>query len=736
MNSLIAIEKAHALFENKSPTEIETGVSQSIKLIAQKPAATVQTLADAVALSTTENLSTGELVKTVEYIANTGAGGNAYKLMDSSPSARPSADGGSIIHIGSGNLYLSAINKTEFSLQQYGLVDDDFANTKIQSMITAGAQRIYSEKVINVRFNDKVDATGFLFIDFHNVKVTQTTPLSVFKYTGAMGALKTITNINKTTKTITVDESGLSVGDVVKIISEDKAEGSRPDVGGEFAREGQFVTIKTINSGNVVVNEAIEHDFLTSPRLSKMEDGEFKVRGGIYCNTVTEDFGTVFWADNPKKLSIESVSITFCPYIGIRVNGGYQPVIKDISFGSIFFDDTWKAHGVSFEACYCPVLENVTGVRARHIFATNQQRKATGDFDLSQCGSTVGLSVRNVTANGDFVTPFDTHHGVNGAHISDCSVVSASGRAVVVRGKSVTYTNTKIKNALSGFLVYSEDGITENDYTSDIKIINPIIIADEQAFDIRKSKNVNIHDAQVNLTALDSAITISDSTVNFYNLTLNISGGTSANDVLVRIKNSQVNFYGKTVINVTDHTGATNKIFQVSPDDTAGTSVYVQHATVIGNAAFPAGLMRNEATGNSPKFIIDSLSATTTGGLLMSSFSGEFSADTAITISGTGARDSSSLYESLSEGETLSIDKANNHLTIRVNPDITDRELAGIENGNFEGQRLTLINFNSGKTFVVPNGGNILNISNSDKIIAARDVTSYIWIDSKWHEVK
>lgn len=69
---------------------------------------TVQTLSDAVELAELEGISVGDTVTTNEYHSGTGLGGNKYQLVDGQGS-RPSEDGGSVVHVGSGDLYLKGL---------------------------------------------------------------------------------------------------------------------------------------------------------------------------------------------------------------------------------------------------------------------------------------------------------------------------------------------------------------------------------------------------------------------------------------------------------------------------------------------------------------------------------------------------------------------------------------------------------------------------------------------------
>lgn len=91
------------------------------RLQATKPAATVQTLANALTLAASEMI-TGELITWREYHDGTGVGRNTAALLDAgSAEARPPADGGSVFHVGAEGLYLKGLFPDDVGLSKFGM---------------------------------------------------------------------------------------------------------------------------------------------------------------------------------------------------------------------------------------------------------------------------------------------------------------------------------------------------------------------------------------------------------------------------------------------------------------------------------------------------------------------------------------------------------------------------------------------------------------------------------------
>jgi len=93
--------------------------TETDRLKITKPAAKAQTLADALSLSVASNVLATDLIQIVERETGTGIGANTYQLIDG-VTTRPAEDGGSIIHVGAGNLYLKGLFPAGVWVEQFG----------------------------------------------------------------------------------------------------------------------------------------------------------------------------------------------------------------------------------------------------------------------------------------------------------------------------------------------------------------------------------------------------------------------------------------------------------------------------------------------------------------------------------------------------------------------------------------------------------------------------------------
>lgn len=101
-----------------------------LKLI--KPAAEGNSLSDLIALAIAGEIEVGSKANTVEYFDGSGIGGNRYVLKDAGSSgARPAADGGSVIHVGTNGLYFLALFLNGVFIEQFGAVQSEVTDSSV-----------------------------------------------------------------------------------------------------------------------------------------------------------------------------------------------------------------------------------------------------------------------------------------------------------------------------------------------------------------------------------------------------------------------------------------------------------------------------------------------------------------------------------------------------------------------------------------------------------------------------
>ena len=136
------------------------------RLQSTNPAARGKSLSNAIVLANSY-MKVGEVVTTREYHPGTGYGGNSYVLLDAgSAGARPLDDGGIIIHVGSGGLYLQGMFPDgNITLERFGAQEND-ASTAVAAL------NAFCEGLIAPL--DAAEGTNFGLVKAANVEVKVT----------------------------------------------------------------------------------------------------------------------------------------------------------------------------------------------------------------------------------------------------------------------------------------------------------------------------------------------------------------------------------------------------------------------------------------------------------------------------------------------------------------------------------------------------------------------------------
>ena len=264
--------------------DVEAALVNGKRLQSTKPAATVQTLADAVTLAGS-SMNVGELVTTVEYNSGTGIGGNTYQLIDAGSSgARPEPDVGSVIHVGAAGLYLKLVAKSEVSPFDFGArVDtpaqeaaiqacEDFASVNgLTVNFDAGSagewltngpiyKRSYSNwkngTVRNTNGSGTTDSATILPGGFHPVHFDPAGALDSYTYY----SLDPVGITDTVTLSTSADAANFSVGQLVWIVSDITFVGA---AGNAYPNYAHLSCIKSIDSGAVSLETPTDCDINT-----------------------------------------------------------------------------------------------------------------------------------------------------------------------------------------------------------------------------------------------------------------------------------------------------------------------------------------------------------------------------------------------------------------------------------------------------------------------------------------
>lgn len=135
-----------------------TTVSTAVQVLVDiKPPATVQTLDDALALCAAGKVAVGDKVQTAEYNAGTGIGGNTYQLLDGTHTA----DGGSIISVTVGNLYLNSTFADKIDVSKFGVMPDIDCSTEMLEAFKFAVSRVTQPLGIQGSLNKTVNTVLF-----------------------------------------------------------------------------------------------------------------------------------------------------------------------------------------------------------------------------------------------------------------------------------------------------------------------------------------------------------------------------------------------------------------------------------------------------------------------------------------------------------------------------------------------------------------------------------------------
>jgi len=313
-------------------------------------------LASLVAAAADGDIPLGVPISTKGYFEDSDIGGSTYQLIDAGSSgARPAEISGYVDHIsgGSGGLYLAATDKNNVSLEQLGVADGADVGAKINILMSFNdVNRIYAKSKLSVVTSVGIDIVNkSVVIDFSNVSIKNNTAAPLIKFDGGIDFTRSVSSIVTATKRINCDESDFSVGDIIKVISDDRLPFTRPVSGSLDARMGQFFTVSTVNSGYITVKEKFNNAFATNIRVARLLGNTIKVIGGesSFDNSITTQFSGFYVANAVAPEFIDN-SFGKMPFIGINLFGCYKPVVTRPHFKGTDFT-TNLSHGVSLGSC-------------------------------------------------------------------------------------------------------------------------------------------------------------------------------------------------------------------------------------------------------------------------------------------------------------------------------------------------------------------------------------------------
>lgn len=529
---------AEDLKGRKTPAEIEAGVD-----LATTAKHKAQTLADAVTLAVT--LNAGDLIETVEYNAGTGVGGNTYQLVDSSPDARPADDGGSVIHVGAGNLYLKGFFSQTINPFTFGLTPSNIAPAilNIQSAFPSGCYVLFPKRDDYTLKN--VQLSTPMVLDFNNSSVTMTPSIDSLSSAAPCldfrNAISSSYSINTSTKyldeiTLTTagDDVNFTVGDYI-IIRDDKVTTGWDEPTGSTSRSYSERTeinqIKSISSGVLKLSKPIEwlYDSTDSARVNIItntcEGAEVKNvyitepdEGGSYTGDVVMGPNLISFqfCINPKianchvdKYQLRAFSFVKClnPYIeNCSSKNPYRPLAE--------------GHGytVEFDRCVNGLAYRCTGTKVRRVIDSTQCYDTGSSFCTGYDVVSSGFSAHGQGAKRCF-SKDDTVYGAFYGWLVGNASFNADYDFEIINPKY--YGNDRFSAAIA--FMTNSTGKVINPY---VKITKNLSNGFEAISIMAGANNITINGGYIDMTdcvgqMFDSAVTTKDKTASADTFTTN-----------------------------------------------------------------------------------------------------------------------------------------------------------------------------------------------------------------------
>ncbi len=564
-------------------------------------------------------------------------------------------------------------------------------------------------------------------------ELTQTFGGRIIDYDAGLDFIRSVTSINSATRQIYMDVSGVAVGDVIKLVSDDRLAGTRPAVPPTSSRLGQYVTVLSVAADHFVSTEAIRYTYTTNIRAAKLSGKSLKLTAAKleYDSALSGSFTAVAVKNGVR----DEIDVVFgkLPFVGISTFGCYKPWVKRAHFLRNPLSSP-NGHGVSDWSCYGGVYEHLSAESCRHLFTTNQQPIEANSSDIWAYGPSYGGVVRLDGGSGEFSTWADTHHGCEDFVFYGGNYVGYSS-AVAVRGRRITWHGAQVYGSENGIFAYSESTLDPSDYSEDIVFVSPVVrgitAQPIRAQRVRRMRvdNPVVHDVGVSVGSFIAA----DVAIN--NLTAYLNGTSDANQSIFLAQDvCSLKLNGKTEINITNQTGADPRLFS---DIGTGGSTFVASDLTINNAGadFVLKVANNVAAtamtmqANIELNGVTDWTALETGSLTAISrldLIGSIVLRTNRRRSATVTASTVILQGFFSGAENFLFDG---------NASGGAATVTGIENGRFDGQILVCRNAGA-NSWSIPNGGNTANIGSATITLTARQTASYVWdsINSTWKQ--
>ncbi len=551
-------------------------------------------------------------------------------------------------------------------------------------------------------------------------------------YDAGLDFIRDVTTVDASAHTLEMDTTDVVPGDILKLVCDDRLEGTRPADGDDESRRGQYLTVFSVSETLVTFNENLRYTFTANVRCAKLSGHTISITGGTYaCPAASVQEQACIEIYNAVRPELRGLSFGYLPFIAINLRGCYGYRVIAPSFVKQPFTPPAFGHGISDWSCYGGYVEHASGGYMRHVFTTNSQPIPADSDWIWAYGPSYGGHVVFGNASGEGEAAFDTHHGCEDFIFDGGIVAGRQGWGFSVRGRRITLNSPKCYGCEDGVQVYSETDMAEVDYSEDITINNPECFATaDTPFQALRARRVVVNNPILETSGL-LAVSVGAADVTMRNPIIRAAGNAVDSEGVFNLTNAaELRVTGRGSVTVDDHTGTNARIVKMT--GTGACHFGCEYLDFTLNATMALTFFANGATEDGV-FEVEAfrfLAGPTT--ITRTASSATFTDESYVRYWGVVDDPSARQFTTVTDTLVLTFGRAYDQHVLNAVTAAGNVTIGGIAAGKFPGQRLTLWT-QTANDIVIPNGAgsNGVVISNfgggSVTLTNAGECVTYLW---------
>lgn len=612
-----------------------------------------------------------------------------------------------------------------------GVTDDTSAIQAAIDAVPASGGRITAPPGSTIRLTSALTASNkTLIVDFTGCTIIQEGSTKIFNYDAGLDFIRDVAAIDASARTLTMTTTDVAIGDILKLVSDDRLEGTRPADGSDDYRCGQFLVVTSVSDTEVTFNERLRYAFTTNPRVAKLSGKTLQWVGGdiSYATSVTST-NTAIDIYNAVAPSVRVARFGYMPFVSVAFRGCYTYYVEAPFFGSSLYTPPNFGHGISDWSCYGGYVAGISGSRVRHVFTTNMEPIEADSDDIWAYGPSYGGTAHFGAAGGFGEAAYDTHHGCEDFTFLGGTVMGRSAAAINLRGRRISVHGLRSFGNTRGALVFTEEDLDSADWSEDLTFYGcEFWGCSEIPCNLFRSRRLRLVGCTFEATGAWEVAALTSVDATFVDCTFVVGGDASTNANMFTLTDaSTLRLQGLTTIRVTNHTGTLPRLFTMA--GTGASAVYAERIRFESNADFALLLARNGAD-TAGHFEIEDLIMS--GPTSITKTSGTLTDGSFIRYSGVGSP-TSTPDTTVTNTQVLTFNNAGDRHIVQIVNAAGNVAIGGIPEGKFPGQLVTFWSRAGANTITIPdgagsNGVTIRNQSGSDVTLDAnRDTVTYIW---------